>query len=213
MTKGEAFKQFTENYSKLSDRQRQDFSRLALKFLDETYLVREKPEDKKDYLQAQNMISVLRAYFSFIDFSLYTDTDKGVIYIRSDVDSNRLKLKKLETITLFILRSIYYDESGKASLTADITATMEAIVSEIAKTEIYPNFTSPTLELKNALKTLKRYKVIDFDGDLSDGSTVVRIYKSIMLVVDTESLDGLMKRLSEYKGGPSDETDTENEAD
>ena len=52
MTKSEAFKQFTEHYSKLKDSDREIVSRLSLKFLDETFIVKEKESDKKDYLKA-----------------------------------------------------------------------------------------------------------------------------------------------------------------
>lgn len=213
MTKNEAFKRFTEEYANLNDTQQSTFSHLALKLLDETYIVKDKESDKKDYLRTENLFSVLRAYFAFMDFSLYIDNDNGVIYIRSDVDSNRLKLRKFETIILLLLRSIYYDESGKASLSSAITTTVGSLVTEIGKTEIYPNFNAPTIEFKNALKTLKRYKVIDFDGDISQASTVIRIYRSILLVVDVDSLDSLKNRLALYKGGNTDETDSENEID
>ena len=49
MTKSEAIKQFNEQYQKLTDSQQESFSRIALRLLDETYLIREKETDKKDY--------------------------------------------------------------------------------------------------------------------------------------------------------------------
>ena len=47
MTKSEAQKQFNERYEKLTDSERESFSRICLKLLDEAYLVREKTTDSK----------------------------------------------------------------------------------------------------------------------------------------------------------------------
>ena len=106
MTKNEAFKNFKESYERLSDSDRDAFSRISLKLLDETFLVKERDEDRKDYLKANDLINGLRAYFAFIDYDLVNDAEKGVIYIRTELDSNRVHLRKLETIILLVLRRL-----------------------------------------------------------------------------------------------------------
>ena len=213
MTKSEAFKQFNEHYSQLKDSDRETVSRLALKFLDETFIVKEKESDKKDYLKASELLNVLRPMFSFIDFDLSVDREKGVMYIRTTQDSNRIRFKKLETITALILRYIFDDESSKASLNSIISTTVGHLAAEIAKTEIYSSFDGRSVEFREALKTLRRYKIVDYDGDISLGTTPIVIYKSIVLIVDTNSLDEINTRLDRYKGDTKDEDNQETETD
>ena len=207
MTKSEAQKQFNERYQKLTDSERESFSRICLKLLDETYLVREKATDTKDYLKASSLIDVLRPYFAIIDFDVFADREKGVIYIRTSKDSNRVRFLKMETIIALILRYVYDDESRKASINSTISTTVGHLAQEITKTDIYPNFDGRTREYRDALYSLRKYKIIDYEGDLAQGSTPIRIYRSILLVVDTDSIDTLNARLEKFKGGVSDEED------
>ena len=212
MTKSEAIKQFNEQYQKLTDSQQESFSRIALRLLDETYLIREKEADKKDYSKASDLINVLRPYFAIIDFDAFADRERGLIYIRTQKDSNRIRFLKMETIIALILRYVYDDESRKASINSAISTTVGHLAQEIQKTEIYADFTGRERDFHEALKSLKRYKLIDFDGDLT-GTTPIKIYRSVLLVIDTDSLDVLKARLDKFKGGVSDEENQETEAD
>lgn len=212
MTKSEAIKQFNEQYQKLTDSQQESFSRIALRLLDETYLIREKEADKKDYSKASDLINVLRPYFAIIDFDAFADRERGLIYIRTQKDSNRIRFLKMETIIALILRYVYDDESRKASINSAISTTVGHLAQEIQKTEIYADFTGRERDFREALKSLKRYKLIDFDGDLT-GTTPIKIYRSVLLVIDTDSLDVLKARLDKFKGGVSDEENQETEAD
>ena len=212
MTKSEAIKQFNEQYQKLTDSQQESFSRIALRLLDETYLIREKEADKKDYSKASDLINVLRPYFAIIDFDAFADRERGLIYIRTQKDSNRIRFLKMETIIALILRYVYDEESRKASINSTISTTVGHLAQEIQKTEIYADFRGRERDFREALKSLKRYKLIDFDGDLT-GTMPIKIYRSVLLVVDTDSLDVLKARLDKFKGGVSDEENQETETD
>lgn len=213
MTKSEAVKQLTEQYAKLTDSMQEAFSRICLRLLDETYLIREKESDTKDYLKASDLINVLRPYFALMDFDIFADREKGVIYIRTQKDSNRIRFLKMETIIALILRYVYDDESRKASINSTISTTVGHLAQEIQKTEIYADFDGRGRDFREALKSLKRYKLIDFDGDLTLGTTPIKIYRSVLLVIDTDSLDVLNARLEKFKGGVSDEENQETETD
>ena len=139
MTKSEALKQFNEEYGKLKDSERELFTKISLKLLDETFIVREKESERKDYANAKDLIPALRPYFAIMDFALNHDSEKGIIFIKTELDSNRVRLNKLETVTTLVLRSIAYDESRKASINSQISTTVNHIASEIIKTEIIKN--------------------------------------------------------------------------
>ena len=213
MTKSEALKQFNDEYSKLKDSDREQFTKIALKLLDETFIVREKESERKDYSNARDLIPSLRPYFAILDFALNHDSEKGIIFIKTELDSNRVRLNKLETVTTLVLRSIAYDESRKASINSQIITNVNHIASEISKTEIYNAFDGKSVEFRNVLKALRKYKLIDFNGDLSIGTTPIIIYKTISLVVNSVSIDELNERIVKYKGASTNEEDKETEID
>lgn len=213
MTKTEALNQFHEEYLKLTDRERDNFSKIALKLLNETFIVSDKDSDRADYLISKELIPSLRPYFAIMDYALDHDAERRVVYIKTEVSSNRVRLKKMETICALLMRSIAYDESRKASVISTISTTVGHIANEIIKTEIYPSFDGKSSEFKDALLALRRYKLIDFNGDLSLGSTIVVIYKTISLVIDSSSLVELQERLDSYKGVSKYEENKETEID
>ena len=213
MTKSEAIKQLVEQYTKLTDSKQEAFSKICLRLLDETYLIREKESDRADYQKGNDFIDILRPYFAIMDFDVFSDREKGVLYIRTKKDSNRIKFLKMETVICLILRYVYDEESRKASINSVISTTVGHLAQEIQKTDIYADFDGRDRDFREALRALKRYKLIDFDGDLSLGSTPIKIYRSLLLVVDVDSLDVLSARLDKFKGGANDEENQETEAD
>ncbi len=206
---------FQEKYGVLasSESKCDRFAKIVLRLLNETFLVQDKRQDQDDYYVATGSYkAVIEDFFRFLDISFIVDREKRLCYIRGDNERNRLRLKKLDTVVLLIMRSLAYKgERSVASYNA-VIVTVDEILKRLAETEIYPDGVGMT-EFKNALTTLKRYKVIDFQDDPSKGETQVVIYNSILILVDSSSLLELEERLSKYIGGSEDEETNASQAD
>ncbi len=188
------------------------FAKIVLRLLNETFLVQDKRQDQDDYYVATGSYkAVLEDFFRFLDISFLVDREKRLCYIRGDNERNRLRLKKLETVVLLILRSLAYKGDRKIASYNSVIVTVEEILKKLNETEIYPDGVGMT-DFKNALTTLKRYKVIDFQEDPSKGETPIVIYNSVLILVDSSSLAELEDRLSKYIGGSEDEETNESEA-
>ena len=89
---------------------------------------------------------------------------------------------------------------------------MDEVLRRLQETEIYPDGVSMT-EFRLAMGTLRRYKVIDFQDDVSKGESQVVIFNTILVLVDSSSLLELEERLKKYIGGSDDEEAVAREAD
>lgn len=199
---------FSEAYNGLTDTRKNNFSRICNKLLNETFIYGSKPEDRNDYYETLTMKDAISSYFSLIDYDLIHVDQYKIFYIQTTADKNRIKLKKLETILLLILRLLYHKASEKVYSGSDIVAKVGDLVLEINKTAIYRVQPSNS-EIFNSLRVLRRYKIINFAFSEMSEDSVITIYPTILYVVKIDNVDMLKSKLATYnasKGGDEDET-------
>ncbi len=215
MPKTRIIDDFHERYGAIasSDSKCDRFAKIALRLLNETFLVQDRKQDEDDYYVATGPYKeLLNDYFSFLDVSFRVDQDKRICYIVGENDRNRLRLHKLDTVLLLVIRSLSFSgEQDFRSLTT-LKVSVKDILSKIAETEIYPNGISMS-QFRDSMLLLRRYKVIDFNDDPGKDSTLVAIYNSVLLLVSASSLEDLAERLGKYVGVTDDEETTTSEAD
>lgn len=196
---------FLEKYKTFNDTKKNNFSKIVNRLLNESFLIREKDEDKDDYYKAIDAIDELNNYLSIIDYEVIYDKDINLIYIKSLDNKNRIHLTKFVTIILLLLRVEYFKASKKASLTDLVSITFDELKQAVKKTNIYKDEKS-TNEYLEALKELKRLKIVNYKvGNDFSGETRIFIYPSILYVVSIENVENLSNLLKKYLGDNKDE--------
>lgn len=206
--------EFYNQYSQLSDIKKDSFSRLCNKLLNENFIYKEKIEDKEDYYNVLGMKPIIENYFKLIDFDLMHVDSYKIFYIQTKTNRNRVRLKKLDTIILLILRFLYYKGSLNVHSSSDIQITIGEIVKEINVKGILSNPPSKT-EYINSLKLLRRHKVIGFNFKDYEDDNILTIYPTILYVVKIDDIDMLNNKLDTYNsniGGDENEIE-ENQID
>lgn len=203
-----ACEEYAKAYSELTDTRKNTFSRLCNKLLKDNFIYAAKQDDKNDYYEILSMKSIIENYFSMIDYDLvHVDTYK-IFYIQTNADRNRINLKKLETIIVLVLRLLYHKGCSDINSSIDISTTVGKLITEINQTGIFKVQVSMT-DYMNALKLLKRYKLIDFSFNDFKEDNVIVIYPTILYVVKIDNIDMLNEKLKSYnalKGDDEDET-------
>lgn len=203
-----ACEEFAKAYSELTDTRKNTFSRLCNKLLKDNFIYASKQEDRNDYYEILSMKPIIENYFSIIDYDLvHVDTYK-IFYIQTNADRNRINLKKLETIIILILRLLYHKNSTDINSSIDIGTTVGKMITEINQTGIFKVQPSMT-DYMNALRLLRRYKLIDFNFNDYKEDNVIIIYPTILYVAKVDNIDMLNEKLKTYnaiKGDESDET-------
>ena len=199
---------FNEKYKVLNDSKKNNFSRLCNKLLNENfiYFTENNPSDKNDYYAILELKDVIEDYFKLIDFELINVDTYKIFYLKTLADRNRIRLKKFETVIFLILRLLYHKGRLNVNLSSDMKTTVLELTQEINKTGIFKNNFNKT-DFINALKQLKRYKLIYFNfTDLNDDN-VILIYPTILYVVTIEDINLLNEKINKYKALKGDEED------
>lgn len=211
MDKREIGPAFAEAYSLLKEREKEDFSRICNKLIHETFLIKGRDNERNDYYFVQENISLFKLYFAVIDFEVVNDVSKGIVFIRTLADHNRVRLTKFETVIMLILRKFYYTKSKEITSTSKVIVTVEDIVTEVRASQVFG--TDKKMQAyRIALKNLRQYKVIDYEKRNIQPETNIEILPSILLVITQDDIASITARLQDFakdKGEEADEEDYE----
>lgn len=201
-----ACEEYAKGYIELTDTRKNTFSRLCNKLLNDNFIYAYKQDDRNDYYEILSMKSLIENYFSMIDFDLiHVDTYK-LFYIQTNADRNRMKLKKLETVIVLVLRLLYHKGSLNVNSSSDIQTTLGKMIIEINQTGIFKTQISMTDYLE-ALRLLKRFKLIDFTFKDFKEDNVIIIYPTILYVAKVDTIDMLNDKLKTYVNAKGDDLD------
>lgn len=205
--KNKACEDYSNEYLLLTDTKKNSFARLCNKLLNDNFIYASRQDDYNDYYSILGMRSLIENFFSMIDYDLvHIDTYK-IFYIQTNADRNRLKLKKLETVIVLVLRLLYHKGSLDVNSSSDISTTLGKMITEINQTSIFKNQVTKT-EYKNALILLRRYKLIDFSFiDFEDEDSVIVIYPTILYVAKIDNIDMLNQKIKTYISIRESDTD------
>lgn len=205
--KNKACEDYSNEYLLLTDTKKNTFARLCNKLLNDNFIYASKQDDYNDYYSVLGMRSLIENFFSMIDYDLvHIDTYK-IFYIQTNADRNRLKLKKLETVIVLVLRLLYHKGSLDVNSSSDISTTLGKMITEINQTSIFKNQVTKT-EYKNALTLLRRYKLIDFSfTDFEKEDSVIVIYPTILYVAKIDNIDMLNQKIKTYISTKESDTD------
>lgn len=155
--------EFTKRYIELTDTKKNNFSRLCNKLLSENFIYAYRQDDKNDYYELLSLKPLIEKYFFIMNYDLiHVDTYK-LFYIQTNADRNRIRLKKLDTVIILILRLLYHKGSLNVNSSADISTNLEKMITEINQTGIFKSQPSMTdymesLKLKLLILILKTLK-------------------------------------------------------
>ena len=201
-----ACEEYAKGYIELTDTRKNTFSRLCNKLLNDNFIYAYKQDDRNDYYEILSMKSLIENYFSMMDFDLiHIDTYK-LFYIQTYADRIRIKLKKLETVIVLVLRLLYHKGSLNVNSSSDIQTTIGKMIIEINQTGIFKTQISMT-DYLDALRLLKRFKLIDFSFKDFKEDNVITIYPTILYVAKVDTIDMLNDKLKTYVSVKGDDLD------
>ena len=205
--KNKACEDYSNEYLLLTDTKKNTFARLCNKLLNDNFIYASRQDDYNDYYSVLGMRNLIENFFSMIDYDLvHIDTYK-IFYIQTNADRNRLKLKKLETVIVLVLRLLYHKGSLDVNSSSDISTTLGKMITEVNQTSIFKNQVTKT-EYKNALTLLRRYKLIDFSfTDFEKEDSVIVIYPTILYVAKIDNIDMLNQKIKTYIATKESDTD------
>lgn len=201
--------EFAAGYSRYSDKQQSEFSRLANKLLGVNFIVRDSDKDKNDYYDILHDKDMYSAFFSILDIDVIFDSVNNVIALKPNSGANHLRLKKNETIVLLVLRKLYFRKQKEISLASKISVTLGDLQQEIINTGLFDR-PMPKTEFEAILKLYRRYNICEVLGSDYDETAVLILYPSLLHVVSGKSLQDIENALANFqKNNEADDETTD----
>lgn len=204
--KQQALKQLNEELSVLKEAEKSTFSRIVNKLFQVNYITRKKIADANDYRFILAYKEVFEAYFALADFELLIQRHEGVVYIKNESVFNHLRLKKEESILLLVVRMIYQQKMDVVTLDENVEIFLSDIHNELSRIGYLDNKRMTKDKLKPSLQLLRNYNIIDYmDRHLHDDARI-KIYPTVLFVVNVDSIKDILDHLDQYvEGGEKDE--------
>jgi hypothetical protein len=198
---------FFNQFQKLTETEKEKFSRICNKILDKNFLIRQKESDKEDYFFAVGHLTLFQNYFMLMDYMVTHFEADQIVALSTEANRNRTRLRRNDTIMLLVLRLLYQKKSKEATQLDQILVSVKDIQEELDRTSLFKG-KIPKTELQTTMRMLKSYSLIDFQSsNLINDDTRVEIYPSLLRVVNIDDMTKLEAQLSAYSNGGDDDED------
>lgn len=204
---------WAEEYEKLSSSEKEEFRRLLNLILSRTFIVRDVYDPKEgmmrvnpEYRFVERNFVLFSEYLWFSGWTLYKDSQYGVIALVNTYEYNRVRLDRNTTIILFILRLIFEEEREKVTLRKEVLTSTGQIIHKMLTLGLIKKKPSDR-DLNVALRQLAYYNIIQkLEGRWEDPDNKLLILPSILFVVTNEKISRIYEVL-----GDEEDSDQEGE--
>ena len=210
-----------EIWSNFTSTEKELFQKVCRRLLKTTFIVRDKDDrNKKAYYFASKNIDTISEYFAYIGFDIFIDRDNGVVMLQNYVDkeesggvqSNRFGLKKIESIILCCLWTLYSDKVASGSLVKTISISIMDLRYELEKYDLKDGDDNKK-QIENALNTLSKFNLLDVVGKIGEPDCRIRLYPSLQFALNVEYFKQFVQKATKRMQGKNKdyEEETNNE--
>lgn len=170
------------------------FQRSCRRLLKTTFIVRDKDEEnKKAYYFVSKRPEPFSVYLGYIGFDIIVDRDNGVIMLRNCSDrsengklqSNHKTLKKVESIVLCCLWTLYADRVRSGSLSPTILISVTDLNFELEKYGVKELIDNKKL-ITDILGLFSGFNLVDVKGKIGEEDCMIRLYPSLQFALESE---------------------------
>ena len=199
--------------------QKDKFKIAANKLLNNCFILKKKDDTRNDYIFIVQNKELFIEYFELLGYTIEINEMYGVVALSNMYGTGRLRLKKIESVVLLILRLLYIEKRKELSLNEDVVILADDIHQKYDMLKIESKLNIDKTMLRDAVRLFKRYNLIyNIDADVTKSNARIRIYPSILFAVTNENVtqmyETIIDKLDKYiNGGDSDNYEETNDED
>jgi len=182
---------------------RENFKKITNQLLAVNYLSKDKPDNTKQYYFVVNYKKYFDELFSFMGYELLIDNTIGCVQLKNEYAATSLKLKKEESITILLLRTIYQEKVVTSILNNVVEITVDDIFNAFANLNIDKRLSKR--ETCKALRMFKKYNLVEILGDAEVMGTKLLIYPTITLAISVENIQNCYEYVKQLENESSKE--------
>lgn len=170
--------------------QKEKFRIAANKLLNHCFILKKREDTRKEYIFILQNKSSFQEYFDLLGYELDINETQGVIALSNLYGTGRLRLKKIESILLLILRLLYVEKKKELSLSDDIVVTTDEVNEKYNMLKIQSKLTLDKTTLRESMRIFKKYNIIStIDRDVAMSDARIIIYPSVLFAVPNDNLN------------------------
>ncbi len=189
----------------MTQTQQDQFKDTANKLLSNTYLSRDKRDNKESYYFLMSYKDLFDEFFKILGYEIELDTASGSVMLAGATASNTLKLKRDETIVLLILRLLYHEKMKNTSLNDNIVCEVNDIHEKYDYLEIKKKLNKT--DLLSSLRTFRRYNLIEITGDITTSYCKVVILPTILMAIKSEDITEVYNTIMKIRDAEEDKSE------
>lgn len=186
-----------ENFEELNVGQQNLFAKTCLRLLSNTFLARDKEDNKEMYYFIISFKKYFDEYFDVMHYELILDREVGAVQLVHRDHNNLLRLKKDESIIILILRILFHEHLVKTSINDNVVIKVDDIHDYYDSLELKKKINKT--DLVKILRLFKRYNLIETLGDITKSSTPIIIYPTILLAINTQTINDVYNIIQHYE--------------
>jgi len=202
---------------KESQLQKDKFRSAANKLLNSCFVMKKKEDKRNDYIFILQNKELFVEYFELLGYKIEINENQGVVALSNMNGTGRLRLKKIESIILLILRLLYVEKRKELSLIEDIVVLADEIHQKYNMLKIETKANLDKTTMREAIRLFRRYNLVtNIDRDVTMSDARIKIYPSILFAIPNDNLnsmyDAINEKLNQYaKGGESSDDEDINQ--
>ena len=208
-----------EFWSGYTSSEQELFQKSCRRLLKQTFIVRDKDEDSKRlYYFISRNVEPFSTYLGYIGFDVVTDRENGIVMLcncrdlseNGKIQVSHVTLRKVESIVLCCLWTIYADRIRKGSLSRNIVISMTDLKFELEKYKLKDQIDKSTMT--GILAFFSRYQLLQMMGKIGDEDCRIALLPSMQFALNMDEFTNFVniaeKRMKQ-KWNDSDEDEEE----
>lgn len=197
--------------------QKDKFRNAANKLLNNCFIIKKKENTRNDYIFIVQNKELFYEYFDLLGYKLDINEIHGVISLNSIYGNGRIRLRKIESIILLIIRLIYIEKRKELSLNEDVVVLVDEIHQKYNMLKIDAKSNLDKTTLRDTIRLFKKYSLIsNIDSDVTLWDARIKIYPSVLFAINNENItemyDSINDKLNKYINGGEQNDENEDEA-
>lgn len=191
-----------EYWDDCTSQEKENFQRVIRYLLKKTFVVRDRDDNgasRKMFSFISHKLSFITDYLKYMGFEVALDRDNGVAMLRSidggDVMTGHLRLKRIDSIILCALWTMYSDRLREGSLVRNFSVSLTDLSFALEKFGYRDSIDKTTLS--NALSLLSSYNLVSVKGKVGEPECIIVLYPSLQFALSKEGFEDLAKASEE----------------
>jgi hypothetical protein len=191
---------------KESQVQKEKFRNAANKLLNSCFIIKKKEDTRNDFIFIIQNKPLFDEYFDLLGYKIEINENQGVVALTNMNGTGRLRLKKIESIILLILRLLYIEKRKELSLTEDVVVLTDEIHQKYCMLKIEAKLNLDKTMLRDNIRLFKKYNIVaNIDRDVTMSDARIKIYPSVLFAIPNDNLtslyDAINDKLNQYVSG------------